>query len=323
MFQLADNSVFYFKRPLQDMKNHFILPLSNTHFKTMKKFIIILFCSTQLSILLAQDYTSFPMENAVWVGSDFVPSNTFNKNYYWHFIVKGQDTLINGIAYKKIDKKGGIRNNNNITAIREKDKIIYLRENNKDTILYDFNIKTGDTINGKIYGYSLNSPYKVIVQAIDSILINNQYRKKYRLKIPNFSYGEIIEGIGCRCGFIPNFTSLDQGGALSCHSVNDKAIFGNGNNGKCDLVSNKEVIKNLAEVQIYPNPVVDKSFLKMPEDVSIDRATVYDVLGRVVKSYDVAYSPLEILKKDYTTGVYFVHIFHKKRLIAFSKFIAN
>lgn len=287
----------------------------------MKKNIILLFCIAQLSTIFAQNYTPFPMENAVWTGLDFIPSNTFNPYSYWHFIVKGQDTLINDIVYKKIDKKGGIRNNN-ITAIREKDKIIYLRENNKDTILYDFNIKAGDTINGKIYGYSLNSPYKVIVQTIDSILINNQYRKKYRLKIPNFSYGEIIEGIGCRCGFIPSFTSLDQGGSLSCHSIDGEAIYG-GNNGKCDLVSNKEVIKNLAEVQIYPNPVVDNSFLKIPDDVSIDRATVYDVLGRIVKSYNVANSPPEIFKKDYPKGVYFVHVFYQKQLIALSKFIVD
>lgn len=285
----------------------------------MKKIIITFSCIAYLSTILAQQYVPYPMENATWVGSDFFVSNAVPQNNYWHFIVKGQDTLINGIIYKKIDKKG-IRNN--ITAIREKDKIIYLREDNKDTILYDFNIRAGDTINGKIYGFSLNNNNKVIVYAVDSILINNQYRKKYRLNIPNFSYGEIIEGIGCRCGFIPNFVGLDRGGTLNCHSVNDKAIYG-GNNGKCDLVSNNEVIKNLAQVQIFPNPVVDKSFLKIPDDLSIDRATVYDVLGRMVKSYDVTNSPPEILKKDYSKGVYFVHVFHQKQLIALSKFIID
>ena len=128
--------------------------------------------------------------------------------------------------------------------------------------------------------------------------------------------------MGCRCGFIPNLQGLDKGGFLDCHSVNNKAIFG-GNNGKCDLVSNKEVIKNLEQVQIYPNPVVDKSFLKMPDDMSIDRATVYDVLGRTVKSYDMAHSLPEIFKEDYSKGIYFVHIFHQKQLIALAKFVVD
>ena len=285
----------------------------------MKKIILTLFCIAQLSTIIAQEYVSFPLTNAVWVGRDFFVSNATPQYNYWHFIVKGQDTLINGIAYKKIDKKG-IRNN--ISAIREKDKIIYLREDDKDTILYDFNIRVGDTLNGRIYGYSLNS-HKVIVTSIDSILIDNKYRKKYTLRIPSSGdFGVIIEGIGCRCGFIPYFIGLDKGGSLDCHSVNDKAIFG-GNNGKCDLVSNKEVIRNLTQVQIFPNPVVDKSFLKMPDDLSIDRATVYDVLGRMVKSYDVTNSPPEILKKDYSKGVYFVHVFRREQLIAFSKFIVD
>ncbi len=288
----------------------------------MKKTIIILFCIVHLSTLIAQEYVPFPLTNAVWVGRDFFVSNATPQYNYWHFIVKGQDTLINGVVYKKIDKKGGIRNNNNITAIREKDKIIYLRENDKDTILYDFNMQIGDTVNGRIYGYSLNSR-KVLLYAIDSILIDNKYRKKYRLKVPSSGgSGDIIEGMGCRCGFIPNLQGLDSGGFLDCHSVNDKAIFG-GNNGKCDLVSNKEIIKNLAQVQIYPNPVVDKSFLKLPDDVPIDRAKVFDVLGRMVKSYDVAHSPPEILKKDYSKGIYFVHVFHQKQLIALSKFIVD
>ena len=223
----------------------------------MKKIILTVFCIVQLSSILAQVYVPFPLENAVWVGSDFFVSNAVPQNNYWHFIVKGQDTIINGIAYKKIDKKG-IRNN--ITAIREKDKIIYLREDNKDTILYDFNMQVGDTLNGRIYGYSLSSR-KVMVFAIDSILIDNKYRKKYRLRVPSSGdYGEIVEGMGCRCGFIPNLVGLDRGGTLNCHSINDKSIYG-GFNGKCDLVSTKEVIKNLAQVQIYPNPLIDKSFL--------------------------------------------------------------
>ncbi len=285
----------------------------------MKKVIITFFCIAHLSTILAQQYIPFPLENTTWVGRDFFVSNATPQYNYWHFIVKGQDTLINGIAYKKIEKKG-IRNN--IAAIREKDKIIYIREDDKDTILYDFNIRVGDTLNGRIYRYPLTRGNKVIVKTIDSILIGDKYRKKYKLNITGIGFGELVEGIGCLCGFIPIFQGLDQGGYLDCYSVNDVAIFG-GRNGKCDLVSNKEIIKNLAQVQIFPNPVVNKSFLKMPEDVSIDRATVYDVLGRMVKSYDVTNAPLEILKKDFSKGVYFVHIYYQKQVVALSKFVTN
>ena len=186
----------------------------------------------------------------------------------------------------------------------------------------DFNIRVKDTLNGRFYGFK-PLPFNLItVKSIDSILIENKFRRRYHLYFDGSFAGHLIEGIGCNCGFLPYVMRHESGGKLLCHSVNDKAIYG-GNNGKCDLVSSKEVIENLAQVQVFPNPVVDKSFLKMPDDMSIDRATVYDVLGRMVKSYDVAHSPPEILKKDYSKGIYFVHVFHQKQLIALAKFIVD
>ena len=288
----------------------------------MKKILIFIYLITQFSSILAQEYVPFPMENALWVdylqtiGSNDVPYYTYSQ-----ISINNIDTVINGMVYKKIDKKG-LRYNNNIVAIREKDKIIYLREDNKDTILYDFNIRVKDTLNGRFYGFK-PLPFNLItVKSIDSILIDNKFRKRYHLYVDGAFAGHLIEGIGCNCGFLPYVRRLESGGQLACHSINDRTVY-EGNNGKCDLVSNKEVIKNLEQVQIYPNPVVDKSFLKMPDDMSIDRATVYDVLGRTVKSYDMAHSLPEIFKKDYSKGIYFVHVFHQKQLIALSKFIVD
>lgn len=178
----------------------------------MKKITLTLFCIAQLSTIFAQDYTPFPIEKAVWVGNyKYLGFNDTRLTIYWQVSLSNIDTIINGVTYKKIDKKG-LLDNNNIVGIREKDKIIYLREDDKDTILYDFNMRVGDTLNGRIYGYSLNSR-KVMVSAIDSMLIDNKYRKKYRLRVPSSGdYGDIIEGMGCRCGFLPNLQGLDKGG---------------------------------------------------------------------------------------------------------------
>lgn len=122
--------------------------------------------------------------------------------------------------------------------------------------------------------------------------------------------------------FSSKFAGAWQRRFLDCHSVNDKATFG-GNNGKCDLVSIKHVRSNLNIVQIFPNPVVDESFLKMPEDMYINRVVVYDVLGRIVKSFDVNNDIPELLKNDYSKGVYFMHVFHQQQLVALTKFVVN
>lgn len=287
----------------------------------MKKIIIVFILFAQLSSIIGQVYTPFAMKDAIWVGRDFFVNNTTPMYNHWQVSITGQDTLINGIIYKKIDKKG-IRNN--ITAIREKDKIIYLREDNKDTILYDFNIRLGDTLNGRFYGYSLNSR-KVVVTSIDSLLVGSNYRKKYKLSVPSFgAFGELVEGMGCRCGFIPIFIQLDLAGYLDCHSTNDKVIFGSGTNGKCDLLmSNEDVSKRLSHVQIYPNPIVDISSLKIPDGMLTDRVIIFDVLGKLVKTYEVTDNTPQILKNDYSKGIYFVHILHQNHVIALSKFIVN
>ena len=53
-------------------------------------------------------------------------------------------------------------------------------------------------------------------------------------------------------------------------------------------------------MQVFPNSVVDKSFLKIPDDMKIDRVVVYDVLGRMVKSYNFTNELPELFKKEYS-----------------------
>ena len=50
----------------------------------MKKNIILLFCIAQLSTIFAQNYTPFPMENAVWAGSySYLGFNEMYKTTSW------------------------------------------------------------------------------------------------------------------------------------------------------------------------------------------------------------------------------------------------
>lgn len=190
----------------------------------MKKLIIYLLLIVSISVA-AQKYVPFPTENAQWnVHYRNRISYSDYLSIFYSYVLQG-DTVINTKAYRKLYLKSSTDGQQSIRfigGIREENKRIYWKDNyyfggnmwgiksltneqkncmkqhinaiDNEIVLYDFNSKNvGDTLFSGIYSGK--------ILAIDSVLIQNTYRKRYAvecfmLTIGKYSYDYIVEGIG-------------------------------------------------------------------------------------------------------------------------------
>ncbi|MGP8214038.1 MAG: hypothetical protein ACLQQ4_00605 [Bacteroidia bacterium] len=192
-----------------------------------KKILLTIFLPTLFLTASAQVnvYHPFPDSNAYWKensGSSAIPPGYCD---CYGYKLSG-DTVINGIVYHKLYSVGGIYSSNASLcgvegtvshysnfygALREDSaKHIYLCCTTglgaKDSLLYDFNLKVGDTL--KQYNSNATINY---VSSIDSILIDGNYRKQF---IIGGGYNSIIEGIGSMQGLVE-----PMGPVLSIHVI--------------------------------------------------------------------------------------------------------
>ena len=165
--------------------------------------------------VFSQKYVPFPIENAGWnVMLSHTPEYFQQTRDILHYTLRG-DTTINDKLYKKVCiVKGTTENPAYIGGLRESNKQIFyagtgfgyisdanranqqrikhikncspslLTENGNEVLLYDFNAKVGETVQ---WGHDY-----VVISKIDSVLVGNSYRKRYRLNDNDI----LIEGIG-------------------------------------------------------------------------------------------------------------------------------
>ena len=204
----------------------------------MKRIIGVLSLILLFSISIgAQNYVPFPTDNAQW-NVHCKPSSydiDLPPAYVKSYIMTG-DTILDAKVYKKIYLKSEVNNQlKYLGGLREENKRIYYnsefsfagyRMNAKplsnelkncikqqvqittnEVLLYDFNKSAvGDTL------YS--AYYKGKILAVDSVLIQNTYRKRYTVPTSYLTLGYydvdyVIEGIGSvRSGLFGTLTPL-------------------------------------------------------------------------------------------------------------------
>lgn len=242
--------------------------------------IVSLICVSY--VVNAQNYMPFPTssDSAVWFESAW--SNSGGGGYYE--LYSNGDTTIDGLAYTKIYRKydasiAGFY----WAAIREHNKVIYLRdvyyENLvADTILYDFNVQVGDTLNWFGTGITSN-PVQVL--SIDSVQVNGNYQKRLELATQVFSSAfYVVEGIGSNKGLIPIYLEFEQTQDLHCFRLNSNIIWqDNWSNSGC-YVSTKE-LKSNSKITINPNPTTDFFNLTF-ETIESRTFMIFNQLGQVV-----------------------------------------
>ena len=233
-------------------------------------------CAAQTNV-----YHPFLHEDASW-GSlfrfwyiDAVPEDTINQ--YRPICLDG-DTMFDGKEYVKV--KIGYDCSSYRALIREDviEKKVFVNyfESDGDTLLYDFSLTTGESAN-HCYTFAHFDSSKVI--GVDSIMIGDDYRKKFMISCYNLGLSDTtfwIEGIGGVFGPAPeegpeyfgygNFEDGIKGiSYLICYQESGGILYeepfvlhiwgGDSIEFGCDYVVNIDDNPLVSEVKLFPNPV--------------------------------------------------------------------
>lgn len=308
----------------------------------MKKVVLLIIMFIQIHLAYSQTYYPLPDSNVIWKmnwgSSGCIWSNLFD-NYQYQ--ISG-DTLINTLTYHKVDRSGDFDCHaaplypeiGYMGAFRNdiENKLVYFvaRDSLNEMLLYDFNLEVGDTIKGYLVESSPWGEANIsIIYNIDSILVGNDYRKRWHYapnEIDPFMDGYIIEGIGSENDLLGGLQAIhDMNGLLNCFSVDNQTLYPNNSAGPCDLVTSDNTIDYKKKVVIYcsPNPASNSIQFITDEEVGIYSYKIYDGLGREVRnSVFIPNQTIDI--SNIKSGIYFVLFLNEDAdLLTTSKFIKS
>lgn len=295
----------------------------------MKKKIIsqlILYTLLLTVITNAQQYYPIQTDTAKWsVHSRLNPWGGGFQEDTFHYFING-DTLIDSVFYSKVYSSIAYYSNTIDTlnaiylgGLREDiDKHVYFRfsqdnpqisyqvdleyPTQDEFLLYRFDAEIGESF------YMCNDNYTpFILVAIDSVLVENNYRKRYHVE----HYALVstwVEGIGSDWSlFGPLCQQFEGYDVLLCYE--DPAVFYYGEENYTDrcthfIVGNKELTSPLFD--IYPNPA--SSFINFPntENLKIEEFIIYNQLGDIVLYKNIIQDKIDISRLG--QGMYIIEI---------------
>ena len=172
--------------------------------------------------------------------------------------------------------RGYIREENNVVMLLRPDQP-------REDTLYNFNIQPGDT--ATFYRWSCTNIHPMVVNTVDSIMINNEYRRRIifdTIVTSNMGLIEIwIEGIGSIHGpLFPSITRLQthdvpDGSHLSCFFQNDELVYHSEDYDRCYKSTlkgdaNCDEVINVLDVVIIVNNILGAN----PQPVCFDFADI-------------------------------------------------
>ena len=245
------------------------------------------------------------------------------------------DTILDGTLYKKLYKrfihynstKPPFPHQGTTTTSYEKrgptfirydssENKVYYREHadSLETLIYNFNLTIGDTIN-------LRSEYFIgnHVKRIDTIPLFEGFHKLYILDTFDYPYRNgIISGFGGLNGLTHNHPAFGavSGGIpmtdLLCFEFNDSTYFSpwaSHNQIPCpsgsDFLSSATDIKK-DELVLFPNPNTGSFTLKISEELVGSSFSIYNKSGAVLYSSEITQSPFNV--EIPLAGLYFWRI---------------
>ncbi len=276
-----------------------------------------------------QVYTPFNFsEGATWSHTECGYKPDWGAVY--KFQISG-DTLINQTFYKKIYYQvkwgDGVCSDCDFTfntdsatlfaMIRQnvQDKkvyFIYPYASDKEWLGYDFDITfVGQSINGFSLIFTTDPEYPVagiyvyqlIVDDIDSICVNEEYRRRFYFGPGNagniYHLAEYwIDGIGSTQGLlVQGFGGPNWQHGLYCFHIKDGSIYYDStgvldcvvrsslsctNGLDCPPVTGLKLIDNTNPIQIYPNPVKSQLIVECKIQATKLELTFYDIMGQKV-----------------------------------------
>ncbi|HKR05306.1 MAG TPA: T9SS type A sorting domain-containing protein [Bacteroidia bacterium] len=300
----------------------------------MKKLLLLI---ATLTTMTAKSQTAvyhpFPDSSAIWnfhYVSYCFPLGTID-NYY--SITVSGDTVINSQTYHKLNTPyvqdfstgtcgGGIPNGYK-GAIRQdttNKKVFYVPPSGSmEELLYDFNMQVGDTVKGFLE--SMAFP-KDTIQSIDSVLVGNDYRKRWNINPCYYIY--FIEGIGSTFGLI----SLSPGCqpdwgeySLTCFTQNGMTLYPD-TNINCELITYVKNIYSEKYLQIiFPNPFINELTVKTNSN-ELSEIIIYDITSRKILQQIFTNSVL-LNTQQLAKGIYIYEVINKKGAIEKGKVVKD
>jgi hypothetical protein len=302
------------------------------------KILLTLIFTVSMQFCFGQTYYPLVDTNKLWSIVQHNPSMGPSAVWKTYHIKFTEDTIIGLYQYKKIMRSSynfPPTEWTNIGFIREdSNKKVYFKYNNENEILlYDFNVNINDTLN--IFNLSM------VVNTIDSALINEELRKKIILNpICTSSYWTTwIEGIGDLEGVLhssctnitcvgDSIVGINIGGEnyeLLCFFENDTLKYQNSNYGICYYSTlNVQEINKKKSIRIYPNPVIDISFIEIENNIKGNYILeLYNVLGEKIKKIKILCNKkIKINRTDFnSSGIYLYKLYNTKNIIETGKIL--
>ncbi len=244
------------------------------------------------------------------------------------FQFKG-DSVINDTFYFKILESYDSSNYNwtfTRQFIRQESSKIFIRDYfGNDRILYDFNLKVGDTIT-QINMFEQESDW--ILELIDSIELDNVWYKHYTFGIldcdgcPKDFW---VEGIGSLFGVIhPGNLAIDFSTELLCMRKGEDLIYINSEFNSCYIYAVQTEINQIKEFNIFPNPFISFTRIQLNEINPSDIRAIYlvNAYGKKIKEINLIKDYIQLERENLPSGLYFIQLIDKNNRIYSEKLIA-
>ncbi len=224
-----------------------------------------------------------------------------------------KDTLINSIQYFELHKKSDTSMHSDWkplkTFLREdENQRVYVIDNDKDVLLYDYSLIPGDTFNINYNHFEC----QLLVHSVDSIqLFSGEKRKRIRLlrsddpdpNQPWYGYKDWIQGIGSSTSLTNYVESCftDYPLDLLCYFEEGELVYSNPNNQGCYITPVKEVNDKIDAI-LFPNPTHE--VLEIKTESKLINVGIFNLEGqKILESQE---HRLEI--DQISEGLYIVYI---------------
>ncbi len=293
----------------------------------MKKlYFLVIFLINYSANAQTNVYHEFPDSNAVW--NFHMTAYCFwngNADEYYSISISG-DTVINNITYHNLTTPYvesystgvcGPANTGN-GSIREDvaARKVYFVAAGETTeyLLYDFNLQVGDSVPG----YTQRFGRYDVVQVIDSVLVGNEYRKRWKV---NTCYNiSIIEGIGWSYGInvqSPGCNTDLADYSLTCFSQNGQTLYPSTVNN-CQLITSVAAVDSKRTLHIYPNPSKGMSSVELTNG-TISEIQVFDISGLLVTTLEPGGSQIDL--NHLAFGTYLIKVVDDKQHVYLRKMV--
>ncbi len=292
--------------------------------------IIGLFFALQVS---SQTYFPFPTDTAQW--NCVIESYPRSENqYYYNYQYRIQgEILIDSTLYNKVYLYeagtytiyiGGIREDSN--------KNIYFYPNSAGLPNYAGSTFPNNTEEHLLYTFDSLTPGMVLpinsdndditVVAIDSILLDNSYRKRYKIKQDWLGTNYWIEGIGSTKDlFAPYSQEHEYYLYTLCFTDSTTYYINSPGAPTCIYPPPVSIINQKSKnILIYPIPAGTEICIGFSNTEKYDLVSIYDLSGHLMLKDIVTNNPLIINIDKFRPGVYLIELTNKKERL-YRKFL--